>query len=272
MTTQQTVKATTISLRNGMFQTSFFEKGAGGPLLFLHGGSGLPEWPAWLDVYAERFRVIAPQHPGFGDSTGLEHLDDFVDLALYYLDLMDALGLDRPDILGQSFGGNIAAEIASIGPKDVGKLVLIAPTGLWIDAVPTPDFFVIPREEYLRAVWHDPEAALALGWVVEPRTEEERHREHIARAQRGAAEAKFIWPIPDKGLKKRIHRIKAPTLLVWGASDGLVPLAYGELFQKLIPGSRLVVIPAAGHRPMQEQPQAFAQAVLDFLGSPPASG
>jgi len=121
------------------------------------------------------------------------------------------------------------------------------------------------REEYLRAVWYDPEAALAKGWASEPQDREERARQNLERAQRGAAEGKFLWPIPDKGLKKRIHRIKAPTLLVWGVSDGLVPPSYGRLFQQSIAGSRLVMIPEAGHRPMIEQPEAFREAVLAFL-------
>ena len=272
MTTQRAVQAAMVPVRGGMFQIAVMEKGAGPPLLYLHGGSGLPEWPAWLDPFTERFRVIAPQHPGFGESTGLEHLDDILDLALYYVDFIDELGLERPALLGQSFGGNIAAEVAALAPRDISRLVLVAPTGFWIDEAPTLDFFVASREEYLRAVWHDPEAAIARGWVVEPKDDEERHREHLARAQRGGAEAKFIWPIPDKGLKKRIHRIKAPTLIVWGGSDGLVPPVYGTLFEKRIAGSRLVIIPEAGHRPMLEQPEAFRRAVLDFLGPRPASG
>src|SRR5581483_10015488 len=117
-----------------------FAKGAGDPLVFLHGGAGLPEWPSWLDTLAERFLVLAPQHPGFGESTGLEHLDGFLDLTLYYLDLFDALDLRRPVLIGHSFGGNIAAEIAAINPERVERLVLIAPTGLWQDEDPIPDF------------------------------------------------------------------------------------------------------------------------------------
>ena len=257
----------TASVRKGMFQAKMWAKGTGRPLLFLHGGAGLQEWPAWLHPFAERFRALAPQHPGFGESTGLEHLDDFVDLALYYLDFMDELGLQRPDVIGHSFGGNIAAEVAALAPDSVGRLVLVGATGLWSDEEPVADVFAMSGSELQRATWHNPERAEDMGLISQPKDDEERRLVQLERAQSFAAMGRFLWPIPDKGLKKRIHRIKAPTLLVWGASDRLVPPAYGRLFQERIPGTRLVLSPEAGHRPMLEQPAAFLGAVLSFLSS-----
>lgn len=254
-----------LTVRGGKFRVNLWSKGSGHPLLFLHGGGGLPEWPAWLDPFADRYRVVAPQHPGFGESTGLEHLDDFVDLALYYLDFMDAMGLERPDVIGHSFGGNVAAEVAALGPERVGKLVLVGALGLWNDEEPIADFFSMTRGELEKAAWHDVEGALAKGLLPEPKDDKERQQLQIEQAQAFAAMGKFIWPIPDKGLKKRIHRIKAPTLIVWGASDRLAPPVYGRMYQERISGSHLVVIPDAGHRPMLEQPVAFREAVLGFL-------
>ena len=102
---------------------------------------------------------------------------------------------------------------------------------------------------------------------MQPQTEDEQRLLQFERAKSLAALGKFVWPIPDKGLKKRIHRIKAPTLLVWGASDGVQPPAYGRLYREKIPGSRLVIIPEAGHSPMLEQPEAFREAVAPFLSS-----
>lgn len=257
--------AETVTVRGGRFRVKLWSKGSGPPLLFMHGGGGLQEWPGWLDAFAERCRVVAPQHPGFGESTGLEHLDDFVDLALYYLDFMDALGLDRPDVIGHSFGGNVAAEVAALGPERVGKLVLVGALGLWSDEEPVADFFAMTRGELEKAAWHDVEGAVAKGLRPEPKDEKQRQELQLQEAQSMGAMGKFIWPIPDKGLKKRIHRIKAPTLIVWGASDRLVPPVYGRMYQERIPGSRLVVIPEAGHRPMLEQPAVFRDAVLGFL-------
>ncbi len=255
----------TVSIRGGMFEIYLWSQGRGPALLYLHGSGGLLAWPGWLDSFSERSQVVAPQHPGFGRSTGLEHIDDFIDFALYYHDFIDAMGLRKPVVIGHSLGGNIAAEMAALCSDNIGKLVLIAPTGLWSDEHPTADFFIMPDEEALKLAWHDSDAALKKGLIPVPKTDEEKKVMSLERTRALAAAGKFLWPIPDKGLKKRIHRIKAPTLLLWGASDRIVPPIYGRLFQERIPGSRLVVIPEAGHSPMLEQPERFLAAVKQFL-------
>jgi pimeloyl-ACP methyl ester carboxylesterase len=255
----------TVSVRDGLFEATVFTEGDGAPLLFLHGGGGLPEWPAWLSPLAERYRVIAPQHPGFGASTGLEHLDTVQDLTIYYLDFLDALDVERACVVGLSFGGMLAAELAALAPQRVRKLVLVGAIGLWSDAAPMPDFFAMTADEIEQAAWRDVELARRRGWLVEPQTDEEKRAAMLERARSSAATAKFIWPIPDRGLRKRIHRVAMPTLIVWGASDRLVPPVYAELFHQAIAGSRVVMIEEAGHAPQVEQPGAFTAAVLDFL-------
>src|SRR5262245_3160417 len=122
-----------VSIRQGVFRTLVRSEGEGDPLLFLHGAGGLPGWPAFLESLARSFRVIAPEHPGFGRSEGLELLDDVVDLALYYSEFIEALGLEQPYVVGHSFGAMIGAEVAAIAPHLVSKLVLMAPLGLWLD-------------------------------------------------------------------------------------------------------------------------------------------
>jgi pimeloyl-ACP methyl ester carboxylesterase len=131
-----------VSVRGGMFQADVREYGDRGaePLLFLHGSSGLLVDP-YLDMLGERFRVIAPLHPGFGDSTGLEHIDDIVDLAIYYYDFLDELGLESAHVVGHSLGGMLAAEVAALDPGRVRRLVLANPVGLWRDDAPVMDFF-----------------------------------------------------------------------------------------------------------------------------------
>ncbi len=260
-----TLETTTVSIRGGMFEAQVFTKGGGSPLLFLHGWGGMPAWPSWLDAYAEHFRVIAPQHPGFGASTGIEHLDDMVDLAIYYLDFVDALGLQRFNVIGHSFGGAIAAELAALGSHCVDRLVLVAPVGLWLNETPVLDFFAVDEATRIRALWHDAEAARERGLLLSPPDNEARVLLALDQARSAAAAAKFLWPIPDKGLKKRIHRVKAPTLVVWGDSDSIVPPAYGRLFRDKLANARLVTIPQCGHIPMLEQPEAFNAAVLPFL-------
>jgi pimeloyl-ACP methyl ester carboxylesterase len=260
MATQQVV-----SVRDGMFDVTVFTQGTGAPLLFLHGAGGLPGWPAWLDQLAEQYRVIAPRHPGFGASSGLEHLDTVQDLTIFYLDFLDTLGVEQAQVVGASFGGLIAAELAALAPHRVRKLVLVAALGLWSEAEPVLDLFAMTEAETQQVVWHDVERARQHGWLAESRTDDEKRLALVERARSLAATGKFIWPIPDKGLRKRIHRVTMPTLIVWGAADRLVPPVYAELFHQAIPGSRVVLIPEAGHMVTVEQPQAVLAAVRDFL-------
>ncbi len=256
-----------ISVRNGRYKVQVWSKGRGKPILFLHGVTGLQGWPAWLDKLAARYRIVAPQMPGYGNSTGLDLIDDWLDLTLYHLDLLEALGMRRPAIIGHSLGGNIAAEVAALAPDAVSKLVLVAPTGLWNDRNPGVDSFAVTPGELHQASWHDPESATAkLAFGPEPQTPEGKMEATVERAKAFGTAGKFLWPIPDKGLKKRAYRIKAPTLLVWGASDKVAPPGYAPLFTRVIKGARVVKIPKAGHYPMIEQPALFTQAVRRFLG------
>ena len=134
-----------VELRDGRFKIRVLSAGAGDPVLFLHGAGGL-FWDPLLDALAAGHRVIAPEHPGAGESQGLEHVEDLWDLVLYYNELLDVLGVDRATLVGHSFGGMVAAEIAATNPERVDRLVLIAPIGLWRDDHPVPDISGIPPE------------------------------------------------------------------------------------------------------------------------------
>jgi len=259
---------TTVSIRRGAFRTLVRSEGRGDPLLFLHGAGGLRGWPPCLESLAHTFRVIAPEHPGFGQSEGLEHLDDVVDLALYYTEFLDAMGLDDPYIVGHSLGGMIGAEVAAIAPERVSKLVLIAPAGLWLDDHPVLDFFAATPEELASALFHDPTSAIAREMLAMPSDPDAHLEAVLERTKNLTAAGKFLWPIPDKGLKKRIHRIIAPTLLLWGASDRLVPPIYGDEFLKRIDGAHLTILRGASHMLPFERPEAFVEAVTDFLLTP----
>src|SRR5262245_13743471 len=254
-----------VSIRNGLFQTFVRSEGEGDPLLFLHGANGLHGWPLFLESLARSFRVIAPDHPGFGRSEGLEHLDDVVDLALYYTEFIDAMGLEQPYLVGHSLGGMIAAEVASIAPDLASRLVLIAPVGLWLDDHPVMDFFAATREELATAIFHDVDSAIAEEMMAMPSDPEEQLEAMLERTKNLSAAGKFLWPIPDKGLKKRIHRIVAPTLLLWGVSDRLVPPAYGEAFLKRIDKARLILFKDASHMLPFEKADEFVEVVTNFL-------
>jgi pimeloyl-ACP methyl ester carboxylesterase len=253
------------SVRAGRFSVVVAEAGAGSPTVYLHDELMPPVPPTWLSELTGTRRVIAPQHPGFGRSTGLEHLDDVVDLVIYYLDLFDALGLEQVDLIGESFGGMIAAELAAIAPGRIRRLVLVAPLGLWLDAVPTLDIFALPAGEVHRVAWAAPDAPPGLDYAPARGTEDERRRAHVERMRSLAAAGKFIFPIPDKGLRKRFHRLVAPTLLLWGAEDRIVPPDYGTLFQERIRSAELVLVPGAGHFPLLECPTEAISALQSFL-------
>ena len=254
-----------VSIRNGLFQTFVRSEGEGDPLLFLHGAGGLSGWPPFLADLARSFRVIAPDHPGFGGSEGLEHLDDVVDLALYYTEFIEAMGLAQPYLVGHSLGGMIAAEVAAIAPDLASKVVLIAPVGLWLDDHPVMDFFAATPEELAAAMFHDPGSAIAKEMLTVPSDPEAQLEAALERTKNLSAAGKFLWPIPDKGLKKRIHRIVAPTLLLWGASDRLVPPIYGEAFLRRIDRARLTVFKGASHMLPFEKTDEFIAVVTDFL-------
>jgi pimeloyl-ACP methyl ester carboxylesterase len=142
--------------------------------------------------------------------------------------------------------------------------VLCEPAGLWLDEHQPLDFFIVPQDELMKALFFDVDAAVARRKGPDPEDKEAMARANLDRQQAMAAASKFVWPIWDKGLKKRLHRIKAPTLIVWGEHDGLIPPVYGPEFQRLIPGSRLEVIPDAAHVPMSERPEEFVRIVSGF--------
>jgi pimeloyl-ACP methyl ester carboxylesterase len=219
----------------------------------------------YLDDLGSAFRVIAPYHPGWGESTGLDHIDDMVDMAIYYLDFLDAIGVKSAHVVGHSIGGMIAAEIAAIGPGYVKKLVLNNAVGLWRDDTPTLDFFAEDQPRVQAAVWADPASGLAkmgLPDLSDPGIMADYMYRHI---QSMTAAAKFLWPFPDQGLAKRIHRIQAPTLLIWGRHDALVSPAYAEEFHARIPTSRIFILEDSAHFPMIEQREEWSKAVVDFL-------
>ena len=136
-----TLQSRTLALGPGRPSIEVLEAGNGTPLLFLHGAGGIPLWEGALPLLARQFHVYAPLLPGFGQSTGLEHLDEPLDLVLHAFDVMEALGLERPFVVGESMGGWLAAEMAALRPKEIGRLALAAPVGLWRDDAPIVDLF-----------------------------------------------------------------------------------------------------------------------------------
>ena len=256
-----------LSLWQGEIQTRVHVGGAGDPLVWFHGAYGL-QWDPFLDRLAERYTVYAPEHPGTtpGEPDGIKPLRDLWDLVLYYYELFDAVGLESPRAAGHSFGGMVAAEVAATNPARVSKLVLIDPLGLWRDDSPVPNYMVLPQEELPGRIFADPEGPLAKAMFAVPEDPDEAVELAIATNWTLACTGKFVWPLADKGLRRRIHRIAAPALVVWGKEDGLVPPIYAEEFAKSLRDARVELIDGAGHVPQLEQLEAVSKKVFDFLG------
>jgi pimeloyl-ACP methyl ester carboxylesterase len=253
-----------IAVRDGAFSTEVWEAGSGTPLLYLH-GEGRPAWTPFHDALAERHRVIVPLHPGYGGSTGTELLQDLPDLVYYYLDFLDQAGLRGLPLVGHGLGGMIAAELAAVQPERFTALVLVAPFGLWLQDDPVQDFFAVPPADLPALLYHDPSSPAAQADADIPTEGDALIEYHVERAKSLATAAKYLWPIPNRGLAKRTHRIAAPTLIVWGAGDRVASPRYAEAFQRQIKGSRVEIVEQAGHLPHEEQPSRLAEIVSSFL-------
>jgi pimeloyl-ACP methyl ester carboxylesterase len=248
----------------GGFDVNVWSGGSGAPLLFLHGYERHPGGAAFLQRLAQNHQVFAPEQPGYGTSTGLDQVQDMLDLVLFYRSLIESWGLDRVDIVGHSTGGMIAGEIAAIAPQRVRRLVLVDAFGLWIDDQPTLDPF--GRVSAAQAAkWHDPKTKPDPEPTIFVPDPADPAGAVLFEAQNRATATKFMWPIAERGLRRRLQYVSAPTLVIHGASDGLLPVSYAEEFVKLIANAKLTVIDNAGHYPMLEQEDAFTAAVETFL-------
>jgi pimeloyl-ACP methyl ester carboxylesterase len=253
-----------VSLRDGAVTLRVLGAGRGAPVVYLHSFHEVEPWSPFLDRLAERFTVLAPVHPGAPGSTGVETLDGIHDLTLVYDELLDALGAEAPALVGHGFGGMVAAEIAAVFRRRPAKVVLVSPLGLWLDATPNADLLILPVEELLTTLWADPASSVAQAWASSPDADPDNVPALAASLQRRSAMAKFVWPIPDRGLRTRLHRILAPTLLLWGERDRANPLPYAEAWQRSVKGAALRLLPG-GHMVLHEHPDAAADAVMEFL-------
>ena len=242
-------------------------KGEGPPVVFFHGPWGLV-WDPFLEALARSFTVYAPEHPGTtaGEPDTVYQVDSLWDLVLCYDELLDHLRVSEAAFVGHSFGAMVACEVAAQRPPRARRLVLIAPVGFWRDDAPVTNWMLLSPQELPKAVFREPEgpAARALFGIPDDPEEAALARTRLTWAM--GATGKFIWPIPDKGLKKRIHRIAStPTLLVWGEDDRLVPAVYADEFGRRLSRSRREVVKEAGHASHLEQPATVARLVQAFL-------
>ncbi len=238
------------------------EGGNGPDLVFLHAAGGLAPDDRFLLKLAEKYTVHAPLLPGYGDSPESAEIRDMLDVTLLTFEVLAALGLSKPLLAGHSLGGMIAAEMAAVCPNEVDRLCLIAPAGLWLDAHPAPDIFAMLPRDLPELLFRDVE----LGQELITSNADIKDPKFlipflVTNARQLGMAGKLLFPIPERGLKDRVHRIKAKTVLVWGDSDHVFPAPYAQAWKAAIGGAELVSVPDAGHMVTVEQPDAVLAAI-----------
>ena len=243
---------------------------SGTPIVAFHGFTGpLGGEPALVRLADAGFRVHAPLWPGYSDTGGETAIDDMLDFALHGADVIDALGIapGAAHLVGHSMGAMIAAEMAALAPYGYGKVVLIDPLGLWLDAHPITDIYALLPYEYPPLLFHDAAAGTALlaGGGVDFSDSTAIQRFLIGNNRRLGTAGKILFPIPNRRLSKRLYRLTNETLLLWGDDDKLLPAPYAEAWSQALPHATTATIPRAGHLAPYEQPDAVAEAIAGFL-------
>jgi len=246
-------------------QIDCIERGSGPPLLFLHAENGIEQSIPAIDELAKRTRVIAPTHPGYGRSEVPKGLRTVDDLSYFYLDLLDQLDLRDVTVVGVALGAWIAAEIAVKTTERLKRLVMANAVGVKVADRETRDIvdiFALTENEYIDIAYADP-AVGRRDYKTLPEAEV------LAAARAREATARLAWNpyFHNPRLKSRLHRIRIPTLFLWGMQDRMLSEAYGRAYCAMIAGARFETIERAGHFPHQEQPKIFAEKVLAFMGS-----
>jgi pimeloyl-ACP methyl ester carboxylesterase len=237
--------------------------GRGAPLLLLHHDIGCPDPAPFHDALAERFAVTVPSHPGYDGAPRPAWLRSVRDIAVIYQGLLAERGLSGVTLVGLGLGGWIAAEMATMAPRDVRRLVLVSAMGIKPERGQILDQALVSYVEYIRAGFHDP-AALERVFgadLATPLLEQwDVNRETTFR---------LAWRpyMHNPTLPHLLGAVRAPALVAWGADNRIVPIECGERYAKGLPDARLTVIERAGHLVDMERPAELARAVIDFAAA-----
>lgn len=247
----------------GDMELEVIRRGTGTPILLLHGMENIHPQAAFLDLLGKHATIIAPSHPGFGHSPRPDGFETVYDLVHLYLEMLESLPYERVTLMGFSFGGWLAAEIAVKSCQHIDRLLLVDALGIKIRDRETPDIldvFNTSPKEVQRQSWHNPDQ-----WAPDFNAMEDEAI--VMHARNWESLSLYGWHpyMYNPQLKRWLRRISRPTLVLWGASDGIVTPDYGRAYSALIPGARFEVIAEAGHHPAIEQPAAFVERVVAFL-------
>jgi len=254
------------------------ESGTGEPVLYLHDMWDLHTAQGGMfpfhEQLASKFRLLAPAHPGCGESDSIKSIADIDDLAFHYLDVLDALGLQSAAIVGTGLGGWVATEIAVRNPERVSRLALVGAAGLQMPGAQIADIFMYSQHRdggIMRDLRHllfgDADSALANSIIPDGRTnipDEVRRYKSLTLAGRVGWEPPYLH---DRKLLDRLHRITAPALLIWGDQDRFVPLANGRAYEANLPKAALKVLPGVGHSAILEAPEQCMALIAPFLST-----
>ena len=259
----------------------------GGPkdapaLVYLHSATGEGPGLPFLEDLADSFSVSVPLFPGFGESEGIEQIDDVEDAVFHLLDVLDALGLTTgdaaPTLVGLSLGGWLAAEIATRYPERLRALVLINPAGLYVKGQEIGEIFNRPPAELAEVLFADQGHPIAQAL----HTAQAMMDSHVEvpfelikpQLQAMAATAKVGWRpyLHNPKLARRLYRVTAPTLVIHGSQDGLIPRPHSETYAAGIAGAQLVDVDGAGHLLPLEKPAELVALIRDHIGGLPPLG
>ena len=239
--------------------------GSGKPLLILHDEMGHPGWMNFHEALGQNNELIIPSHPGFGDSPFLDWIMNMRDMAGWYLEALDDMGVGQINMMGFSFGGWLAAEIATMDPGRFSKLILVDAAGIKPPTGEIFDMFLVVAKEFITESFLNPEGTSEFATICpEEPTPEQAESWEVAREQACRLSWRPYMHYP--ALPNLLSRLKnIPTQIIWGREDAIVPLSAGQVFKDSIPGSQLAIIDNAGHRPEIEQTDEFVRIVQRFL-------
>ena len=245
---------------NGVRQR-MFKGGAGDAALFMHGGAGLSVWTPFFDAMAQHVELSVPEHPGFGQSDDPASLASISDLAYHYLDWFEAHMPPRFHLIANSIGGWMAAEAAIRDSSRLVSLTLIGPAGILPPGAPYEDSFAWDAETSVRKLFHN--QAIADRALSATPTEAQK----AINAKNKATVAKLgqATRLHNPDLPTWLHRIKCPTLVVWGENDALMPASFARSWVDALPRAEVSLIAHAGHLPHAEEAGATAAVVREFI-------
>jgi pimeloyl-ACP methyl ester carboxylesterase len=236
--------------------------GSGRPALVLHHDIGTADRLPFYDALAAKYDVLIPHHPGYGRSERPEWMRSVRDIAVVYRGLLGDLGVEKAALIGLGFGGWIAAEMASMAPRDLSALVLVGAMGVKPPEGDILDQAIVGYIDYARAGFHDQEAFERV-YGAEPSSDQLVAWDICREMSFRIAWKPYMY---SQTLPNLLGAVRVPALLVWGDDDKVVPMSAARRYAQALANAKLHTIAACGHCVDMERPDELAALVTGFLG------